>query len=76
MTFLRFSGNEAAALSATEKSSVEIFFQTLAFRLGLSHHHFLTFVKKFLCDNRFVLAFVYLTVVAHEAGVNRILRIC
>src|SRR3989344_3977179 len=40
--------------------------------LRLSHHHFLNGIKKFLCDNRFVLAFVDFAVIQHQTSVNRI----
>src|SRR3989344_3776606 len=74
MTFLRFGGDEAATFSTTEKSSIQKWFQTFGMWLGLSHHHFLNGIKKFLCDNRFVFAFVDFAVIPHETSVNRIFQ--
>lgn len=56
MTFLCFGSNETTTFSATEKSAIDIWFQTFAMRFRFTAHHFLNGIKKFLCDNRFVLA--------------------
>ena len=72
MTFLRFGSDETTALSATEKSSENVWFQFWRFRFALVRHHFLNGIKKFLCDNRFMFALVDFAVIQHQTCVNRI----
>src|SRR3990167_3533570 len=74
MTFLRFGCNEATTFSATEKSSVQKWFQSSRLRFRFSHHHFLNGIKKVLCNNRFMLTFVYLAVIQHQTSVNWIFQ--
>jgi hypothetical protein len=54
---------EATALSATEKSAIHIIFQSPPLRFRFPFHHFLNAIKKFLCDNRFVLSVVHFSVI-------------
>src|SRR5574343_1769139 len=74
MTFLSFSSDKSTTFSTTEKSAIQIWFQSARFRLRFSHHHFLNRIKKFLCDNRFVFALVYFTVIQHQNCVNWIFQ--
>src|SRR3989339_615320 len=72
MTFLSLGSNEPTTFSATEKSAVNVRLQTLAMRFRFSAHHFGNGIKKFLCNNRFVLTLKNLSVIPHETSVNRI----
>src|SRR3989344_1628963 len=72
MTFLCLGSDEATTFSATEKSAIQIFFQTSRLWFRLSAHHFLHRIKKFLCDNRFVLTLKNLAIVEHQTGIDRI----
>src|SRR3990167_5369650 len=74
MTFLCFGGNKATTFSATEKSSIQKWFKPFGVRFAFPYHHFLNGIKKFLCDNRFVLAFVYFAVIQHQTRVNWIFQ--
>jgi len=74
MTLLCFGGDEATALSATEKSSIYIRFQFWSFWFGLFRHHFLNGIKKFLCDNRFMLSIIQFSVVLNYAVVDFVLK--
>src|SRR3989338_8404318 len=74
MTFLLFGSYKTPTFSTTEKSSVQKWFQTFAMRFRFSAHHFLNGIKKFLCDNRFVLTLKNLPVIPHETCVYRIFQ--
>src|SRR3989344_9450389 len=67
MTFLCFGGNKATALSATEKSYENVRFKFWRFRLALIRHHFLNGIKKFLCDNRFMLSVIQFSVIFNHS---------
>src|SRR3989344_2467975 len=72
MTFLLLGSYKTSTFSATEKSAIYVRLQTFAMRFRFSAHHFLNRIKKFLCDNRVVLALKNLSVIPHETSVNRI----
>src|SRR3989338_5671548 len=72
MSFLCFGSNETSTLSTTEKSSIQKWFKSFAMRLRFPHHHFLNGIKKFLCDNRFVLSLKNLSVIPHQSCIDRI----
>ncbi|OGN06887.1 MAG: hypothetical protein A2750_02965 [Candidatus Yanofskybacteria bacterium RIFCSPHIGHO2_01_FULL_45_42] len=73
--YLFVGGDCKSALAALEKSAIEKKFHLVRLlRFAFSLHHFLHLVKKFLCDNRFVLSFVQFAVVADNAVVKRILQ--
>ena len=74
MTFLCFGGNEATTLSATEKSSKNVRLKFWRFRFALVCHHFLNRIKKFLCDNRFMLSVIQFSVVLDNAVIDFILE--
>src|SRR3989338_8906477 len=74
MTFLCLGSDETSTFSATEKSSIQKWFQSFAMRFRFSAHHFLNGIKKFLCDNRFMLAFVYFTTISHQASEYRVFQ--
>src|SRR3989344_9048994 len=74
MTFLLFGGNETTTFSATEKSAIDIWMKSFAMRFRFSAHHFLNGIKKFLCDNRFMLPLKNLAIVKHQTSVNRIFQ--
>src|SRR3989344_2942413 len=74
MTFLLLGGYKTSTFSATEKSSVQKWFQSFAMRFRFPHHHFLNRIKKFLCDNRFVYTFVDFAVIQHQTRVNWIFQ--
>src|SRR3989338_7358206 len=74
MTFLCFGGDKTTALSATEKSSKNVWFEFWRFRFALIRHHFLNGIKKFLCYNRFMLSVIQFAVVLDNSIVDFVLE--
>src|SRR3989338_3890883 len=70
-SFVSISTSSFLVFWAKELSAWAILmFEFCLFRFALIRHHFLNGIKKFLCDNRFVLSVIQFAVIFNHSVIN------